>query len=1676
MTSFVTSKSSTNKKAVEPSPLSFQGQAPKESSENEEAIKPRGNQEAPVKQWSGNASSPVKVKYDVLAHLKRIPALLSVYDALQLSRELRKALIQALTSPDLYVDNVEPVDAQHSLRVCASCMTCITFTDDDLQLGVEYHNRPLYVIGKIGDTQVNRIMLDCGSAVNLLPLKTLHAMGMSAKHLSPSMLTIQGFNQVGQRALGTIEVKIEIDDFHTRAIFHVIDADTTYNVLLGRPWLHVNGVIPSTLHQVFKFYKDGEEKTVVADPNPFGSEEVNYADAKFYKMTNSHFSADNRKDKEAITRNEGSSKPSTSQSSKASKVIRVKTTPKRVQKGQVSIAPKERLVLKYVPKEQGKLKEVLTSVRDTMSSLTISYTCPLRRINQSIPQDIVISTTFGEDESQTKRFVFFKERTSNFPSSSAPYNLGPQKSKVFFKKGKKKVITRQKNDIPKTSPSEAIVFTDKEQAMLTEEEGDKKPRVSVFQRLGGYSKPTFQKSNVNKKWKLKQKIQRRIVLKNVEEVKAEEDLEGIVQVNCASFEENQKEDSLDTKEEDNSILEDDPEFKNNVQPAPPQIEDGGQATVDELREINLGTADDPKPVFVSAQLSLEELNDYEHLLREYRDVFAWGYQDMLGLDPKIAVHRLAVLDDKRPVKQGQRRFRPELTVQIEIEVDKLISAGFIREVRYPTWLANIVPVKKKNGQVRICIDFRDLNDACPKDEFPLPITELLVDATTGFGALSFMDGFSGYNQIKMAPEDEELTAFRTPKGIYCYTVMPFGLKNAGATYQRAMTIIFNDLLHNTVECYVDDLVVKTRKREYHLSDLKRVFDRLRKNQLKMNPLKCAFGVTSGKFLGFVVRHRGIEIDPTKIKSIIEMPAPRKLRELRSLQGKLAYIRRFISNLSGRCQPFSRLMKKDVPFVWDQACQNAFESIKEYLSKPPVLMAPIKGKPLILYIAALERSLGAMLAQNNDEGKENALYYLSRTLVGAEHNYSPIEKMCLALIFSVQKLRHYLLAHPIRLISKADPLKYLMSKPFLSGRVARWSVLLTEFDITYVPQKAIKGQALADFLAAHPIPDNMQLPDDFPDDDVLSIETSSWQLYFDGASRKRGAGAGIVLVTPSGGLIPYSFSLLALCSNNAAEYEALIIGLEIALEMHIDCLQVFGDSQLIVKQLNDQYEVKNENLVFYYQRGKYLMSKFQDIQINHVPRSENDKADALANLAASLTLPEQRDIQVTVGERHLLPPALDRMEATESTNVVTVCEIEEDPDWRQPFIEYFLHGRLPSNPKRKVDLRRRALRFAYLNDTLYRRSIEGILLRCLSKEEAANALYETHAGTCGAHQAGPKLAAQLKRLGYYWPTMVQDSMKFAKTCKVCQLHGDFIHQPPQLLHPTMLSWPFETWGLDVIGPFKPPSSRFHQYTLAGTYYFSKWVKAVPLKEVRALDVVNFIKNHIIYRYGVPSKIIYDNALYFKNQSMWKLIEKYKFRHGRSASYNPSANGQAEAFNKVLCKILKKMVSKNKRDWHDRLPEALWAYRTTIRTSTGCTPYSLVYGSEAVLPLEVQLPSLRVAAQLTNPEENTKIRLAELEALDEKRLDAQQRLEIYQAQVAGAFNKKVKFRSFSVGDLVLTVRRPVVIARRMKGKFEPKWEGPYVITKVFPKGAYELSNSEGKCINSCVNGKFIKKFYA
>src|SRR5438105_6814112 len=347
-------------------------------------------------------------------------------------------------------------------------------------------------------------------------------------------------------------------------------------------------------------------------------------------------------------------------------------------------------------------------------------------------------------------------------------------------------------------------------------------------------------------------------------------------------------------------------------------------------------------------------------LRANTDVFAWQPFDMPGVPREVIEHHLAVSPDARPIRQKVRRQALERQDVIRLEVEKLLRAGFMREVRHPDWLANPVVVPKANGKWRVCIDYTNLNKACPKDPFPLPRIDQIVNSTASCDLLCFLDAYSGYHQISMCREDEEKTAFVAPSGVYCYTRMPFGLKNAGPTYQRCMQYTLHSQLGQNVEAYVDDLVVKTRNHTSLLEDLDETFHNLRRTRMMLNPEKCVFGVPTGKLLGFLVSNRGIEANPDKIRAIERMRPPTRLKDLQRLAGCMVALGRFIASLGERGLPLFKLLKKADRFEWNQQAEQALEDLKVYLSSPPVLTAPLPEEPLLLYVAATPAVVSAVL--------------------------------------------------------------------------------------------------------------------------------------------------------------------------------------------------------------------------------------------------------------------------------------------------------------------------------------------------------------------------------------------------------------------------------------------------------------------------------------------------------------------------------------------------------------------------------------------------------------------------------------------------------------------------------------------------------------------------------------------
>jgi hypothetical protein len=359
---------------------------------------------------------------------------------------------------------------------------------------------------------------------------------------------------------------------------------------------------------------------------------------------------------------------------------------------------------------------------------------------------------------------------------------------------------------------------------------------------------------------------------------------------------------------------------------------------------------------------------------------------------------------------------------------------------------------------------------------------------------------------------------------------------------------------------------------------------------RLNASKCVFGVGSGKFLGFMVSHRGIEVNPDQIKAIQELKAPQTHKEVQRLTGMTAALNRFISRSADRCQPFFQLLKKGTTFKWDDSCVAAFEDLKRYLSSPLLLSNPVPAEPLFLYLAVSERAVSAVLIRIKDT-VQCPVYYTSKTMTEAETRYLPLEKVGLALVTAAKKLPQYFQAHTIYVVTQY-PVQAMFQKSDFTGRISKWGAKIGALDVKYLPRTAIKGQILADFVAEFtPALEHKELNATAFQED--SPENSGWwKIYVDGASNAKGSGTGVVIITPDETVIEQSIRLDFKASNNEAEYEAVLAGLNSAKTLGAKNLIVHCDSLLIASQINGEYMARDERMAAYLLEGSTDHDQFQ----------------------------------------------------------------------------------------------------------------------------------------------------------------------------------------------------------------------------------------------------------------------------------------------------------------------------------------------------------------------------------------------------------------------------------------------------------------------------------------------------
>ncbi|KAL0540204.1 hypothetical protein IC582_024437 [Cucumis melo] len=437
----------------------------------------------------------------------------------------------------------------------------------------------------------------------------------------------------------------------------------------------------------------------------------------------------------------------------------------------------------------------------------------------------------------------------------------------------------------------------------------------------------------------------------------------------------------------------------------------------------------------------------EPVVRDYLDVFP---EELPGLPPHREVEFAIELEPGTvPISRAPYRMAPAELKELKIQLQELLDKGFIRPSVSP-WGAPVLFVKKKDGSMRLCIDYRELNKVTVKNRYPLPRIDDLFDQLQGVTVFSKIDLRSGYHQLRIKDEDVPKTAFRSRYGHYEFIVMSFGLTNAPAVFMDLMNRVFREFLDTFVIVFIDDILIYSKTEAEHEEHLRMVLQTLRDNKLYAKFSKCEFWLKQVSFLGHVVSKDGVSVDPAKIEAVTGWTRPSTVSEVRSFLGLAGYYRRFVENFSRIATPLTQLTRKGAPFVWSKACEDSFQTLKQKLVTAPVLTVPDGSGSFVIYSDASKKGLGCVLMQ---QGKVVA--YASRQLKSHEQNYPTHDLELAAVVFALKIWRHYLYGEKIQIFTDHKSLKYFFTQKELNMRQRRWLELVKDYDceILYHPGKA-----------------------------------------------------------------------------------------------------------------------------------------------------------------------------------------------------------------------------------------------------------------------------------------------------------------------------------------------------------------------------------------------------------------------------------------------------------------------------------------------------------------------------------------------------------------------------------------------------------------------------------------------
>lgn len=1095
----------------------------------------------------------------------------------------------------------------------------------------------------------------------------------------------------------------------------------------------------------------------------------------------------------------------------------------------------------------------------------------------------------------------------------------------------------------------------------------------------------------------------------------------------------------------------------------------------------------------TSHLNSEEVDALYNLCSEYSDIFHLPGEMLTYTN---ALKHSIKTTSQNPIHAKSYRFPEIHKAEVKKQVDQMLSQGIIEPSDSP-WSAPIWVVPKKldsSGQRkwRVVIDYRQLNDITIGDTYPIPQINEILDQLGSSKYFSTLDLASGFHQIPMEEEDKAKTAFSVPEGHYQFTRMPFGLKNAPSTFQRLMNLTLSGLQGTRCFVYLDDIVLYGYDLDQAINNLRCVFQRLREHNLKLQPDKCEFLRREVAYLGHIITEQGVKPNPEKIEAVINFPRPTNPKHIKSFLGLVSYYRRFIPDFSKIAKPLTHLLKKEIPFVWQNQQQVAFDELKSKLTSAPVLIYPDFTKPFILTCDSSNYAIGSVLSQG-PIGKERPIAYASRTLNKSECNYSTTEKELLAIIFGCKTFRPYLYGRKFQIVTDHRPLKWLFNHKDPSSKLQRWRLKLEEYEYEIVYRKG-KLNSAADALSRYP-PDlsnpvnaintndtrqEGDLPPSNPSADTDPIQ----QQLEDNQPTPSPLSVDLGSLSP----IPFEhidFDLPGPSSDLRIEED---IGnadnpdnvLNPAIPDDLPILNPLGDLNLslpnspfnpenVLNPTNSDNRYSPVNIPSpttsddsysdYLKAMSNKNYKYNTIiheYANKLPSSDSKVIIVPTSIDLDETNPYVEEILANNSdnseflnkERSLY--SFLTLDSGDKRYYFLFTKVHHFDDVPYPDLfktlqklrnELLLQQESPSeisisdfkDPFVKISYSKLYNILAYLfHNTNITVKIHRNTLIYPTPSEIPTILKENHDLPIAGHVGSTRMLNRIKEK-YSWKNMRTDIENYVKRCTQCQSNKALrqINRAPMQITSTSTA-PFERISLDIVGPLPEAGRISLKYILTLQDDLTKFSVAYPISNITAEECLECLV-HFISLFGIPRMILTDQGTNFTAELFKETCKFLKIKQIWSSPYHPQTQGALERSHSTIKEYLKSFVNENQTDWHKYIYTAILAYNTNVHCTTKFSPHELLFGQKPYFPNSLYEPSPSGTYHEYIKMLNHRLKLSREKALEYIAKSKERSKQYYDRH-----SRPVEYK---VGDMVYVKNHA-----RLRKALSPVWKGPYKVVKV------------------------------